>query len=76
MTKEVEYFEIEISTYHGEPVGRIQFHNNGELEQSSLYSMNEINNIIQLWRMDELMGGFAIGTKLADKYHFQIFTRG
>lgn len=73
---EIDYFEIEVSKYHDDIVARIQFVNNGEVEQSSLYSINELNNIITLWAMGELLGSFAIGTKLAKQFKFQIFQRG
>lgn len=74
--KTIDYYEIEIGTYHGEPVGRLQYHNQGVLDCSNLYTMQELNNILMLWRMGELKGSFAIGSKLADNAAFQIFSRG
>lgn len=71
--QEIDYFEIVVSRYHDEIVARIQFANGDKLEQSALYSLAEINNILMLWKMGELMGSFAMNCKLSEKFRFQIF---
>lgn len=70
--KTVHYFEIVLSTYHDSVVARIRFTADGAIHDSVLYSIPEINNIITLWRMGELLGGFAIGYNLASDYSFQM----
>jgi hypothetical protein len=49
-------------------VGRLSF----EDQESNLYSMVELCNIIELWKMGALCGSFAIGTILSDKASFTI----
>ena len=66
------YFEIVMATYHDSPVGRLRCLLNGKVEESNLYSPDELNNLIQLWKMGELQGSFAIGTKLAQNANFQL----
>ncbi len=70
--KTVRYIEIVLSPYHYAIVGRIRFEDEGELIESSLYSIGEINNILALWRDNALQGSFAIGYTLAKDYSFQI----
>ena len=74
----ITYFEIELSKYHDDICARIQYLNpkTQEIEQSALYSVNEINNIVTLWKEDELLGGFGIGTVLAKDAGMCIFQRG
>lgn len=69
--KIIRHFEIVLSTYHNEIVGRIRT----DSEESALYSMPEINNIIALWRMGELYGSFGIGSELASDSTFAIVTK-
>ena len=64
--KTIHFYKVKLKTYHGEIVGRIAFHHpNGEEEESSLYTLSEINSIIEFWKSDKLLGSFAIGTILA-----------
>lgn len=70
--KTVNYFEVVLSTYHDSVVARIRFTADGAIHESALYSIPEINNIITLWSMGELLGGFAIGYNLASDYSFQM----
>lgn len=73
---QIDYFEIEFSNHHGQIMGSIQFDNMGTIERSNLYSINELNQILTHWKNGTLMGSFAIGTRLAKRYSFQIFQRG
>lgn len=59
---------LQFSTYHDSIVCRIVFTNpnTNKIEESSLYSLSEINNIISVWKSGELLGSFAIGCNLAD----------
>ena len=68
-------YEIVLSTYHGEPAVRLRFSRNGGQEESALYSVEEINNTIMMWKMGAQLGRFAIGTILADDATFQIVGR-
>lgn len=68
----IRYYEIVLSTYHNETVGRLRFERNGVLEESSLYSIRELNNLISLFEAGELFGSFAIGAKLEKGASFQL----
>lgn len=69
----VRDYTIELQTYHGEIVGRIQFFNSrNECEESALYSLGELRNIIQCWKAGELLGSFAIGSKLNPYATFEL----
>lgn len=74
MTNTVYKVFIQLSTYHDSIVGRIVYTNpdNDRLEESSLYSLSEINNIITLWKMNKLCGSFAIGHSLADNASIEL----
>jgi hypothetical protein len=65
---------IQLSTYHDSVVGRIVFVNpiTNKAEESNLYSISEINNIIACWKLGELMGIFAIGCILADNAQIEL----
>ena len=60
----IREYEIVVKIYHDEPVARIRYSVNGEKEESNLYSLGEINNMVKMWEYDELLGSFGIGTKL------------
>jgi len=62
----IRHYSIELQTYHTEIVGRLCFkHPDHGVQESGLYSLPELNNIVAMWQDDALMGSFAIGTKLA-----------
>ena len=52
---------IRFSMYHGMTVGRVE----ADGEESSLYSVSEIDNLLQLMRSGRLQGSFFIGKVLA-----------
>lgn len=60
----IREYEIVVKIYHDEPVARIRYSVNGKTEESNLYSLGEIDNLVRLWECGELLGSFAIGTKL------------
>lgn len=62
----ISEYNITLSTYHDEFVARLSF----EDQESNLYSLVELCNIIELWKMGALCGSFAIGTILSDKASF------
>ena len=62
----ISEYHITLSTYHDEFVARLSF----EDQESSLYSLSEVGNIIELWKMGALCGSFAIGTILSDRASF------
>lgn len=68
----VNYLEIVIKVYHGEPWACLRYTLNNEVHESALYSLQEINNIIALWRMGKLQGSFTTGHELAKDFQFQI----
>lgn len=74
--KTITYYEIEFSTYQDEIVGSIQYEHSGEVVRSQRYSLAEINNILELWRIGELKGSFGIGTVLAKDAKAVLFQRG
>jgi hypothetical protein len=62
----VKHYTIELQTYHDEIVGRVCFtRDDGTRDESALYSISELNNIVQCWRVGGLLGSFAIGATLA-----------
>jgi hypothetical protein len=62
----VKTYTVELQTYHDEIVGRLIYKRaDGSTDESTLYSLGELNNIVALWRADALMGSFAIGATLA-----------
>lgn len=72
----IREYEIIVKIYHDEPVARIRYSVNGETEESNLYSLGEINNMVKLWECDELLGSFGIGTKLARGARFTLVNGG
>ena len=62
----VSEYQITLSLYHDEFVARLSF----EDQESNLYSLVELCNIIELWKMGALCGSFATGTVLSDKASF------
>lgn len=71
----INYYEIVISTYHGEHVGRLRYLGEDGIVESALYSIPKLNNLLVLWRADELAGSFGIRAKLAPDARFQIVTQ-
>jgi hypothetical protein len=61
----VRAYTIELMIYHDEIIGRLVYSIEEKPESSALYSLPELQNIISLWKLDELQGSFAIGTVLA-----------
>lgn len=70
----IRYYEIVIKTYHGEPVGRLRFERNGTPEESALYSIPELNNLILLLEQGAGLGSFAIGCQLEKGARFTLCT--
>lgn len=68
----VNYFEVVLKTYHDDIVARIRYLIDGELIESGLYSVGEINNIIEFWKQDALCGSFALGHKLSKRFTYQL----
>lgn len=61
----VREYAIQFQIYHNEIVGRLIFKNEkGEQEESNLYSLSEIENIVSLWQAGCLQGSFGIGSML------------
>lgn len=62
----VKTYTVELQTYHDEIVGRLIYRRaDGSTDESALYSLGELNNIVALWRAGALLGSFAIGAALA-----------
>jgi len=68
----IHEYAIALQVYHDEIIGRLQFSKNGTIEESGLYSLPELQNIIALWQDDSLLGSFAIGTTLAKTATFTL----
>ena len=63
----VNQYTIKLQTYYDSIVGRLCFtRDDGTIEESALYSIPELNNMVDLWRMDQFLGSFAIGARLSD----------
>lgn len=62
----IREYTLQFQTYHDEIVGRICFNDTqGQLQESALYSLPELQNIVSLWKGDQLLGSFGIGAQLA-----------
>lgn len=62
----IHEFDIQLQIYHDQIIGRLCFkHPDHGVQESGLYSLPELNNIVALWQDDALMGSFGIGTVLA-----------
>ena len=62
----VNEYKIKISQYNSNIVARLSFlDEQGREEESALYSLDELTNIIQLWKVGHIVGLFANGTVLA-----------
>lgn len=68
---------IQLSTYHDSIVSRIVFINpsTNKTEESGLYSISEMNNIITCWKLGELLGSFAIGCILVDNAQIELIEK-
>jgi len=69
----VVYYEIVVKLYHDEIIGRLRYVMHGELQESALYSLPELNNLLVLWRHNELSGTFGVHP-LSPTATFQIVT--
>lgn len=67
----IRHVEIELQIYHGEIVGRLRT----ETEESALYSLGEITNMIRLWKMGELLGSFGFDSELAEDATFGLIQK-
>lgn len=70
--KIIKHIELVCKVYHDEPVMRLRYLDDEKFEESSLYSVGEINNILHLRKLGDLLGSFGIGTKLAENFTFQL----
>ena len=72
--KIIREYEIQLSLYHNEIVGRLAYRDaaTGEGGASALYSLDELNNVLSIWRSGVLSGSFAIGTYLAQNASFRM----
>ena len=69
----VKTYTLALSTYNGEIVGRLRFQNaQGETEESALYSLGELSNMLALWKMGAMLGSFAINSILSPSADFQM----
>jgi len=70
----IREYTIQLQIYHDAIIGRLQFKNptNGAIEESSLYSLSELENLTALWKCDSLLGSFGIGTQLHQNAEFRI----
>ena len=68
----IRYYEIVVCSHNDMPMGRIRFTRNGEIEESAWYTIGLVNEILQQWKSGELLGSFAIGTRLESGAEFQL----
>lgn len=69
----VKAYTLALSTYHGEIVGRLRFENaKGETEESALYSLSELSNMLALWKTGAMLGSFAINSTLSPSAVFDM----
>ncbi len=75
--KTVHHYWIELQTYHDEIVGRLQYRDEaGALQESALYSLGELSNLVELWKTDGLLGSFGIDSVLSESAVFTITQKG
>lgn len=67
----IRHVEIELQIYHGEIVGRLRT----ETDESALYSLGELNNILQLWKNGDLLGSFGFDSRLSDDASFALIQK-
>jgi hypothetical protein len=75
----VREYTIELQKYHDDIIGRLIFKNEkGEIEESGLYSLLELTNMVYMWihHIEDMRGSFCIGTKLAPDAQLTITTKG
>lgn len=73
----VHHYWIELQSYHDEIVGRLQYRDEaGSLQESALYSLGELSNLVELWKTDGLLGSFGIGSVLSESAVFTITQKG
>lgn len=66
-------YKIKLFNYHDEIVGRLTYTLPSKREEeSSLYSLSELANIIECWRAGTLKGSFGIDTCLAESARFEL----
>lgn len=71
--QKVNHYWIECQNYHNEIVARIQYRDfANQLQESALYSLGEIGNIVALWKAGELLGSFGIGSTLSESAVFTL----
>lgn len=69
MTSIVREIEIQSRLYQGQSYFRISYvREDGEVEESSLYTTEEILEILKNWQEGKLLGSFGIGHRLAENY--------
>lgn len=73
----VRHYWIELQTYHDEIIGRLQYHDEeGVLQESALYSLGELSNLVELWKADALLGSFGVGSILSQSAVLTITQKG
>lgn len=70
--KIIDHFEIIMGSYHGEDTYRIKFQNGEKIEESTLCTLSELQDIIPLWQTEGLKGSFGIGTVLSQDYTYKM----
>lgn len=70
--KTVSYYEIVCTAYCGEPVLRLRYEVDGAGDESSLYTPEDLNEILHHWCEGTLLGSFGVGTVLAQDAKFQL----
>lgn len=70
--KIIDYYEIVCITYHNQPMLRLRYEIDGAVYETSLYSAEDLNEILHHWREGTLLGSFGVGTILAQDAKFQL----
>lgn len=55
----IEEYTIELQNYHGDIFARLIYIYDGETFESALFKVGEINDIINFWQNDMLLGSFG-----------------
>jgi len=72
---ELGYYEIVFYSRFANQYGRIRFlktEDKESIEESQLYTVPELNEILSAWKREELMGSFGIGYKITGNTSFQL----
>lgn len=66
MNKVIEDFTVYATGHNGSAYWRLSYEHDGVTVESTLMRDWEINEVIKMWKANELLGSFGIGTVLSE----------